>query len=159
MRSLSLTLALSVVACAGDDTSSTSATTTTTSASSSSASTTDATGATESTGSTEATTSSTGDGSTDPFDFPPVECGDITCEEGQLCLQPGVKCNTNTEPPEWYTPPPSCVAVPPACADATAQTAAGCLGDELCTESSDIGGPASYEAGKVGCGPVELDCF
>ena len=153
---LSLLLAVALAACAGDDASSTSASTTTTSSSTSTTDATEATDATDATSGSTGTTDTTGD---DPFDFPPAECGDVTCAAGQLCLQLGTRCNTNTDPPEWYTPPPSCVAVPPACADATSETVAACLDDELCTDSSAIGGPASYENGRVGCGPVHLDCF
>ena len=63
---------------------------------------------------TTATTATTDTDATGGPVFPPVDCGDVTCAENQLCVNPGGVCDYNMDPPDWVPQPSACQDVPPA---------------------------------------------
>lgn len=87
--------------------------------------------------------------------FPPVQCGEAMCAEGQFCVMPGLACDYGADPPEFYQPDPYCSDVPPAC-QGMAETEIGtCLGSELCP--AQLWDP-EYSNGTLEC-PDTPDCF
>ncbi len=109
------------------------------------------------------TSSGSGDITGGPVEWPPVECGDVTCAMGELCLHPIPSCNlvdeeqcdgdetTSGETGEpgqcWEeaSVPPKCAAVPARCEDA--------VDVKLCIEDygglCDFGG--DFAAGVLSC--------
>ena len=88
---------------------------------------------------------------------PPVECGDGTCDAGQICVQPGLDCDYGKDPPEFYTPAPACADVPPACGANSDGEQLDCLGAEFCPTHDS--GLTEYADGKLTCPAEALDCF
>lgn len=93
-----------------------------------------------------------GETASDPFDFPPPECGDVTCDAGLLCVHPGERCNDQGE---FYFPEPVCMPVPDECAQ-LATGYGGCLGETVCEGLGND--EPTLEMGVVTCGVVDLDC-
>lgn len=122
---------------------------------------------TEPTSTAATDTSATGDTDTDTDTststggpvFPPVDCGDVTCSEGQLCVNPGDDCDYNMMPPAYVPQPSACKDVPPACAQMQdADARAQCLGEMLCP-FFDFGGPSNLKDGLLSCPAQSPDCF
>jgi hypothetical protein len=89
--------------------------------------------------------------------FPPVACGEAMCDEGQICVQPGLDCDYSTDPPEFFTPPPRCEDVPAACEAKLDFELSFCLGGEFCGPS--VVGDPEYADGQLSCPPEAADCF
>jgi hypothetical protein len=87
-----------------------------------------------------------------------VECGEVTCAQGQICVQPGEDCDYNMDPPQFFTPPPFCADPPPECVEGSDGEEGSCLGVKFC-EGDGIGGAATYADGQLTCPPRALDCF
>ncbi|MBK7828281.1 hypothetical protein [Nannocystis sp.] len=91
--------------------------------------------------------------------FPPVDCGDVTCAENQLCVNPGGVCDYNMDPPDWVPQPSACQDVPPACAQMQdADARAQCFGETLCPDF-EFGGPSNLEGSQLNCPDQGADCF
>ena len=89
----------------------------------------------------------------------PLECGDLTCTEGQICVNPGGVCDYDLEPPDWVAQPSACQDVPPQCAqmqDPAAQIM--CIGLVYCI-NSEFGVPTELQNGVLQCADQGLDCF
>lgn len=121
---------------------------------------------TEPTSTAATDTSATGDTDTDTDTdtstggpvFPPVDCGDVTCSEGQLCVNPGDKCDYDLMPPDYVPQPSACKDVPPACAQMQdADARAACLGEMLCPVFEFV--PVSLKDGLLSCPAQSPDCF
>lgn len=105
---------------------------------------------------TEGTTGTTGTTGGPVF---PLECGDLTCAEGQICVNPGDVCNYDLDPPDWVAQPSACQDVPPQCAqmqDPAAQIM--CIGLVYCI-NSEFGVPTELQTGVLQCADQGLDCF
>jgi len=91
--------------------------------------------------------------------FPPVECGDITCAENQLCVNPGGVCDYDMDPPDWVPQPSACQDVPPECAQMQdADARAQCFGETLCPDF-EFGGPSNLQGSQLNCPNQGADCF
>lgn len=91
----------------------------------------------------------------------PAACGGGTCSEGQICIQPGDRCDMQQDPPVFVPQDPKCAEVPPACADEEeAGVLLDCLAAQLCPGYSDeFSGPVSFEDGLLTCNDEAPDCF
>ena len=108
---------------------------------------------------TTATTATTDTDATGGPVFPPVDCGDVTCAENQLCVNPGGVCDYNMDPPDWVPQPSACQDVPPACAQMQdADARAQCFGETLCPDF-EFGGPSNLEGSQLNCPDQGADCF
>lgn len=119
------------------------------------------------TAATEPTTADTDTAATDTTDtdatggpvFPPVDCGDITCAENQLCVNPGDICDYNRDPPDWVPQPSACKDVPPTCAQMQdADARAQCFGETLCPDF-EFGSPSNLKGSLLNCPDQGADCF
>lgn len=107
---------------------------------------------------TDTATATTTDATGGPV-FPPVECGDITCAENQLCVNPGGKCDYDMDPPDWVPQPSACQDVPPECAQMQdADARAQCFGETLCPDF-EFGGPSNLQGSQLNCPNQGADCF
>jgi hypothetical protein len=123
--------------------------------------TTDVTTTDATTTTTEATTTDATTATTDTTGGPvfPLECGDLTCAEGQICVNPGDKCNYDLDPPDWVPQPSACQDVPPQCAelqDSAAQIM--CIGEAHCI-NNEFGTPSELQDGVLQCADQGEDCF
>lgn len=92
-----------------------------------------------------------------PEDFPPVECGDVMCVEGQLCVMPSETCDYDQNPPVWVQDPSVCLDVPPSCFGLVDDALVMCLNEGLCTSGEEL--PASLADGVLDCPANGGDCF
>jgi len=128
------------------------------------ATTTDATAVTTTdatTTTTDATTTDATTATTDTTGGPvfPLECGDLTCADGQICVNPGDKCDYDLDPPDWVPQPSACQDVPPQCAelqDSAAQIM--CIGEAHCI-NNEFGTPSELQDGVLQCADQGEDCF
>ncbi|MFV8753185.1 hypothetical protein ACNOYE_21765 [Nannocystaceae bacterium ST9] len=111
----------------------------------------------------ESDTTDTTDGATsdgDPLDFPPVECGAMTCGEGLICLEPSPWCDYGQNPPMWVYPEFSCAAPPAECVGLKDQELSDCLWATLCEGKGEYEFPMPlFDAGVLDCPFSGLDCF
>lgn len=99
-----------------------------------------------------------------PQDFPPVQCEDVTCAEGDLCVEAGPYCDVTGSRPEWVIPTGVCTPYPSECEDLQDYPLQECLWEALCGPSdigsiSDEPGGLQFELGLVECPAKALDCF
>lgn len=94
----------------------------------------------------------------DPLDFPPVECGEMTCDKGSICVKPGESCDYDLSPPDWVQPPFECAAPPKSCTDLTGSALDECLWETLCESSGEYSG-SIFVDGTLDCPSNGLDCF
>ena len=159
-----LTFALLATACASDDGGSTSSggeSDGTTTEATTGATTEATTGAT--TGATGATTGSmtsggSGSASSGATTGDPVTCGENTCAAGQICVQLGLRCDYNMDPPMFYTPEPTCESVPDSCAGMEEPGLTNCIASEFCQDTV-CGQLTTLEAGLLECEDHDCDCF
>jgi hypothetical protein len=96
----------------------------------------------------------------DPLDFPPVECGDVTCGEGLICVKPNDYCDYDLDPPDWVQPPLECAAPPANCVGLSEPDLSGCLLQALCESLGEYEpGFTVFVEGLLDCPTVDLDCF
>jgi hypothetical protein len=93
-----------------------------------------------------------------PEDFPPVECGDVTCVEGQVCVLPPETCDYDQDPPVWVQDPPVCGDVPMNCYGLVDLALNECLDAALCNGGEE-GQFASLMNGTLDCPANGADCF
>ena len=123
--------------------------------------TTDATTTTTDATTTDATTTDATTATTDTTGGPvfPLECGDLTCAEGQICVNPGDKCNYDLDPPDWVPQPSACQDVPPQCAELQESAAQiMCIGEAHCI-NNEFGTPSELQDGVLQCADQGEDCF
>lgn len=104
-------------------------------------------------GETGETTGETGG----PEDFPPVQCGDVMCVEGQLCVMPSETCDYDQTPPVWVQDPSVCLDVPASCYGLVDDALVMCLNEGLCTSGEEL--PAQLADGVLDCPANGADCF
>ncbi len=91
----------------------------------------------------------------DPFDFPPVECGDVTCDLGLLCVEGGAHCN---EQGMMLFPAPACAPVPESCMGLADALLNECLTNTVCAGPGWLLDSAWFDQGFVACPDIDADC-
>ncbi len=95
----------------------------------------------------------------DPWDFPPVECGEGTCAQGMLCVVPSKWCDYGQHPPVWVEPAAECKPVPQSCVDLEGYPLDECLWETVCGSSGLSDYLNTLDQGTYVCPPEGLDCF
>lgn len=94
------------------------------------------------------------------LDFPPVECGEMTCDQGLICVMPSEECDYDLNPPDWVQPALECAPVPDSCADMRGTALDDCLWQTLCLATGEYSsGTAIFADGTLDCPVNGLDCF
>lgn len=105
------------------------------------------------------TVSGTETGSGGPQDFPPVQCENVTCAEGDLCVEAGAYCDFTGGRPKWVIPTGVCTPYPSKCAGLKDHSLEKCLWETVCESVGDLPGDTRIEQGLVECPDRDLDCF
>jgi hypothetical protein len=104
--------------------------------------------------------------SSEGVSWPPVQCDDVMCDPGELCVVPGKVCvplddtdsdGCNSDTPECYDdepgPSPFCAAVPESCGNDPSRS---CLGETYC-EGGGCGHHV-FSEGVLECGAAFCHC-
>ena len=69
-----------------------------------------------------------------------VSCGSVTCNRGDVCVQPGQICEPNPSP-HYVTPDPYCRIIPESCSGDSGEALRGCLSLAYCDASATSAAP------------------
>jgi hypothetical protein len=95
----------------------------------------------------------------DPQDDLPVQCEDLTCAEGELCVEPAAWCDYTQDPVTWVYPDAVCLPFPSECEDLQDDPLLDCLWMTVCESKGENSESLQFEMGAVDCPPAGLDCF
>lgn len=95
----------------------------------------------------------------DPQDDLPLQCEDLTCAEGELCVEPAAWCDYYHDPVMWIYPDAVCMPFPSECEDLQDIPLRDCLWMTVCESKGDNSEFLQFEMGAVDCPTDGWDCF
>jgi hypothetical protein len=94
-----------------------------------------------------------------PQDFPPVPCEEVTCAEGDLCVEAGAFCDyTNSGTAEYVYPDGMCMPFPSECEDLQEDPLKECLWMTVCEAKGEYPETVTFEQGFVDCPSIDFEC-